>query len=416
MQKIISIFSLFLFITALQAQDLKGKWIGRFQVEEGVGQGNYIEIFIQDAYKTTDGSFFIRATSEAHLYIKNKKYTCRKLIQGNKEGNRLILRDMNYLSKEQDKRYFNWCLWDLNLEIKEYRIEGTWRTDNKRGCSSGELSPSGTIYFERDMGIYQKVQNCIARNIEAQKTKGKYEKTADFEQRIANFDKKMAREKHTQTCIESYKNEILKWEGTTNEYDADKEVFTIKIPNFMPFEMAVPIDEAQLFDKNFEQLKYDDVVIGIDEAAKQFTLKSLTFINPQNDKSYIIHEAKPEPDKTVILDKVEDRTVVQADKIVVNSDRVKVDIWDNQHPDGDIINIYLNGELILENIKVEKEKSSHQIQLKSGANQLVVHAVNLGRRPPNTAAVRIHYNGDKKKELILKSDMNESASLIIEVD
>lgn len=49
----------------------------------------------------------------------------------------------------------------------------------------------------------------------------------------------------------------------------------------------------------------------------------------------------------------------------------------------------------------------------SGRNYLVLHAENIGKRPPNTMALKYTYRG-KEHEIILNSDMQQSELIEIE--
>ncbi len=90
---------------------------------------------------------------------------------------------------------------------------------------------------------------------------------------------------------------------------------------------------------------------------------------------------------------------------------VKVSIYDKNRVDGDIVSIYLNGMLIVENFQVTHQKKEFNLELKEGSNVLVMYAINLGRIPPNTAALEIN-NGEKRKKITtLVSDFKNSGAL-----
>ena len=57
------------------------------------------------------------------------------------------------------------------------------------------------------------------------------------------------------------------------------------------------------------------------------------------------------------------------------------------------------------------EKKEIEIQLKAGSNIIVMHAINLGKIPPNTAAMSINDGTTKKRVTTLVSDLSESAAL-----
>ena len=97
--------------------------------------------------------------------------------------------------------------------------------------------------------------------------------------------------------------------------------------------------------------------------------------------------------------------------ITVSSKKIKLSVWDNERVDGDRVSLSLNGEWILRNYEIAKEKHSFEIELiKNKVNELVFFAENLGEIPPNTTAINIQYKGYNKTH-IMRSNMDKSASI-----
>jgi hypothetical protein len=96
--------------------------------------------------------------------------------------------------------------------------------------------------------------------------------------------------------------------------------------------------------------------------------------------------------------------------VEVANDVVKIQVYDKNRVDGDIISIYLNGEVLIEDFEVTKEKKEFTLNLKEGSNTLVMYALNAGRIPPNTAAIAVNNKG-KYKVSTLVSDFNTSGAL-----
>ncbi|MFT6167472.1 MAG: hypothetical protein ACJASF_002171 [Vicingaceae bacterium] len=109
---------------------------------------------------------------------------------------------------------------------------------------------------------------------------------------------------------------------------------------------------------------------------------------------------------------IANRDLVIKDRLKVHSSKVKIEIWDHQTVDGDRVSLNLNGNWILKNYELKKEKYEIEIELLEGTNTFVLHALNLGKYKPNTAALLV-YDGDKKHRIILESNMNESGTLQI---
>ena len=85
-------------------------------------------------------------------------------------------------------------------------------------------------------------------------------------------------------------------------------------------------------------------------------------------------------------------------------------VWDKNRVDGDVVSIYVNGQLIKENLEVTGTKKEITIQLQLGSNFIVMEAINLGRVPPNTAVISIN-NGTKHKTTTLISDLKKSGTV-----
>lgn len=99
-------------------------------------------------------------------------------------------------------------------------------------------------------------------------------------------------------------------------------------------------------------------------------------------------------------------------KIEVKTSIVQVKVWDHKVEDGDRINLSLNGEWVLENHTLKRKAKIIDITLEPGINDIVLYALNLGSKPPNTAAVAV-FDGKKWKRAVLESNLNESGALQI---
>ena len=103
---------------------------------------------------------------------------------------------------------------------------------------------------------------------------------------------------------------------------------------------------------------------------------------------------------------------VEVQKVItLKSKKIRLSVWDNERVDGDRISLSLNGEWILRNHEIAKEKHSFEIELiKNQVNELIFFAENLGDIPPNTTAINIQYK-DYNKTHIMRSNMDKSASI-----
>ncbi|WP_020534608.1 hypothetical protein [Lewinella cohaerens] len=105
---------------------------------------------------------------------------------------------------------------------------------------------------------------------------------------------------------------------------------------------------------------------------------------------------------------------VKVDRVLqVRSDKIRIKVWDNGIVDGDILTLFLNGQQILHEYRVNKRKWSIPVDVLQGENLLILHADDLGDIPPNTVAVSID-DGVKEQVIVLSSNLRESGAILIQ--
>lgn len=125
-------------------------------------------------------------------------------------------------------------------------------------------------------------------------------------------------------------------------------------------------------------------------------------------------KTKEQVNPIAILDSLKINKLVSNQNLNVfwNSKKFKMDIFDSEKEDGDIINVYHNNVLILSKYKVLKTKKSIEIILESPTNEFVIEALNDGLIAPNTAKI-ILYDDKRTIELLSKLNKNEKASITV---
>ncbi len=118
---------------------------------------------------------------------------------------------------------------------------------------------------------------------------------------------------------------------------------------------------------------------------------------------------KEEPEKPKTL---ENRAIVGKKIIKVSSRKITLQVWDKGVQDGDIISLNLNNKWVLENYELKKNKKSIEVYLDNNDNLLVLHALNLGRIPPNTVILTVK-DGKNTYETLLNSNLKASDSIEI---
>jgi hypothetical protein len=133
-------------------------------------------------------------------------------------------------------------------------------------------------------------------------------------------------------------------------------------------------------------------------------IRDTILIEETKKETPIVHVHKPHH--------LNGRKVHVAESIIVRAGDLTVNLWDKGKIDGDRVSLFLNGEEILGDYEVGKTRNNVELHLKEGPNYLIMHALNLGRVPPNTAAIEF-YSGGKKKRMVINSDMKKSGAIEI---
>jgi hypothetical protein len=120
-----------------------------------------------------------------------------------------------------------------------------------------------------------------------------------------------------------------------------------------------------------------------------------------------------------VVNYVTEKGYTQRENVIVNeieveSDSLKVSLYDNGEIDGDMISVFYNQQLILSNQKLTHKSIKIDLVLDSlqAANEISMFAENLGSIPPNTALLVID-DGKKKYEMRMSSNLEKNATIKI---
>jgi hypothetical protein len=161
---------------------------------------------------------------------------------------------------------------------------------------------------------------------------------------------------------------------------------------------------------NTDSLKQDSIIHAIKILKESFqvwrpsetdTIAAVT-IQPRNVVNYVVSNQYKEREKVV------------ANELIVESDTLKVDFYDNGEIDGDSISVFYNDKLIAFNRMLSTRSVHFEIPLDSTReiNEITMFADNLGSIPPNTALMIVN-DGKKRHELRLTSNLEKSATIRI---
>jgi len=100
------------------------------------------------------------------------------------------------------------------------------------------------------------------------------------------------------------------------------------------------------------------------------------------------------------------------DVFYAKSKNIKLEIWDNNVEDGDSVRIYLDDQIIENEIGITKKAKTFSQLLSEQNSVLIIQALNLGSRPPNTLALRIS-DGINTKQMVISTDLKNAQALKI---
>ena len=108
---------------------------------------------------------------------------------------------------------------------------------------------------------------------------------------------------------------------------------------------------------------------------------------------------------------IKGRNVISTEKIELNVPHISIYVYDNSYIDGDTMSLFFNGKWIVDHYGVTKKKFEVKLNLLENTNNyLVLFANNLGKSPPNTAAIEFD-DGKRKYIYRLSSDLKSCSAI-----
>ncbi|MGB0839757.1 MAG: hypothetical protein ACPGXL_06430 [Chitinophagales bacterium] len=107
--------------------------------------------------------------------------------------------------------------------------------------------------------------------------------------------------------------------------------------------------------------------------------------------------------------KFRDRKVKIGQNVAVKTPFITLYVYDHKKIDGDIITLNYNGNDVLREYNLVKEKEKIELVIDTGVarNYLILHAHNNGTVPPNTIALEFN-DGTRDRQIVLNSSLDTS--------
>ena len=87
---------------------------------------------------------------------------------------------------------------------------------------------------------------------------------------------------------------------------------------------------------------------------------------------------------------IDPTTYKVVDTVKVTSSTVSITLWDDGEEDGDIVSVWINDKLVLDNYTLTNAGRTFTFQVQPGNNKLILFAINEGNVGPNTASITIN--------------------------
>jgi hypothetical protein len=154
------------------------------------------------------------------------------------------------------------------------------------------------------------------------------------------------------------------------------------------------------------------VIIGNDDQLKVTMMHDKTFI-VQGEGGRVTHTVRILKPEALILKELNGRKVKKGRTIEVDDPNVTITLWDKDEIDGDSVSIYYGDSCIVSNYSLTRKKKTFEVELSQYyPEQLILYAVNMGAKPPNTAAILIRA-GKEEVNIVLSSDLKSCDAVLL---
>ena len=160
-----------------------------------------------------------------------------------------------------------------------------------------------------------------------------------------------------------------------------------------------PMVDKKAFRENKSEVKVAEVSTYSDDMAKEEILKALDSL------------ATLKREQERIVEYMTKRINKKPIDVLVSSDSVTIEIYDNAIHDKDSVSIIYNNRIIVDKqeLKVSKPiKFKLKVDKNKKYNELVMVAENLGSEPPNTAVMFVTEKSGRRQQVLLSTDMTHN--------
>lgn len=211
------------------------------------------------------------------------------------------------------------------------------------------------------------------------------------------------------TSIEAKPVEVKKEVAITKQ-NKPTEVKTVEAKT----KQNKPVEVKTTLVKNNQFQLTDSTVVSkpIIKADVQLVAAPSTYVDDEISKAEILKAldslAKLRLEQDRIVEYLTKRINKKPIDIMVSSDSVTIEIYDNAVHDKDSVSIIFNNRIIVDKqeLKVNKPiKFKLKVNKDKKFNEMIMVAENLGAEPPNTAVMFVTEKNGRKQQIMLSTDM-----------
>ncbi|MEO0897588.1 MAG: CRTAC1 family protein [Bacteroidota bacterium] len=135
---------------------------------------------------------------------------------------------------------------------------------------------------------------------------------------------------------------------------------------------------------------------------------------PEAEPVVVVEPSKPKPKAKPRLRYTTIKNPKENQLVKVKKRSLKLQVWDDDLVDGDVVTIKVGGKTVVSDCQVKKQKARFTIKLPSNSTTLEMIAVDEGKLPPNTAVIRID-DGLHRQTIYMKASKAKSGKLRLQV-
>ena len=387
---------LFISQTSFSQTDFSGVWTG-VVTQKNKATGFFYQLNLSQNGSEVSGTSYSKTEDES----KSGEFE----VAGVVENGELLLQEVNQLKPKDEK----WCMKNLKLKLSDNQasvwVGGTWTAT---GCSPGKvrLERKRKGNFSSENGATASTDTGIFGNWAGSLSQSDRDYGFYFEMNLNANDvgtSFIVAEGNGGSCTHD-----MTWNLDGNAFTfSENEIIRKEEPKWKWCIKSGSLTFREEVNKYVMEGQWEGYIEGYTMETGACASGDLYLEKP-------IIRSREEFQKTdmSVYEVEQNRNVKVARVLEVASPNLKIKVWDNGIVDGDVLSLFLNGEMLFDNHRVTKNKRGVNVELSEDTNLLILHAEDLGDIKPNTVAVSIH-DGVKEQILILSSNLRESGAVMI---